>query len=446
VKDFDQMDNEFCYPALEKLTAYNRLNLVNLLESPCHLLRSTSVYDENKKKQADISSLVAKIAQTGLSTAVSSNNEQASFRCRTNISGRGMVLGLGGGEMNSYLISHFPNLAIDHVEAIPGVAEVAMEYFQFSDFICQAYEVVASSKPHELELNVKDVEFDLNRRNQFGNLSTITISSNTGEEVALRKNCRSNLVISDAFDFIHLVSEQIQKNEVLADYILSTSAVASDSYIANKDYCLKPIPELLAKQFGQYSNVTKKKLLGGQDLFYDYILYDVYDEASSQWDGQAFKGSSHTAAATSKIYHRLKALKSILRPFTGIAVFHTHKDRNYKNMVDAINEVFGKNQVITFELVENDGIILAGRDRYEAYLPETDDAAGAEEKDDLMSDELYQHYRQHLRYRKVVHPCAQSTILSEKMDGLEDLAKYLHLEEQNYLPMQYAINCATGFE
>jgi hypothetical protein len=148
--------------------------------------------------------------------------------------------------------------------------------------------------------------------------------------------CRSKVRLLDAWEFVELAYRQILEEESLKK------------------------EEWLTQHHSDRSHDVNTIFTGVR--YYDYVIFDAYDEKSTFWDGLTFVGES--VPRSNQLISSMHKLKHILRPFTGIAVIHLHKDKNFKMQYEKICEIFGSQQVVTFEVANNDAIVVAARDRF----------------------------------------------------------------------------------
>jgi hypothetical protein len=298
------------------------------------------------------------------------------------VSGRMLLMGLGGAEFNSYLVARFPGLAIDHVEIYPSVVEVAMQFFDFERFVCGIYQL---SK-------------DSSEENSAVRYSLSEVTRNFLQKTKTSCFSNSNVILADAFDYV--------------DYL--TSLITPQQQVKSAQKVLLPIPHQLLQLQGLENSLSSPPV----DFYYDYITVDVYDSQAFLWDGEAFSGAS---LRRDKLNHSFfQTLRTILRPINGIAILHLHKDGYYKELVRQIIQIFHKSQLIFLDLSENDSVLVAARDRY--INPEQADN----------------------RYR-IPHPCtfAQSEdfdFLSTNSD-LHVLAESIGIAKENIFLYDYSLNC-----
>ncbi len=258
-----------------------------------------------------------------------------------------LILGLGGGELHHSLLKYFPSMSIESIEVSRDVVETAWEYFGFGNPIVP------------LICDIQEYDYD---RQSFHNIyDEVRLGSSHNsrieedEKLPNQADCRSKVKIIDGWKYI----------DKLHDRQLSPA------------------------------NTTDGKDL--TSTLYDYIYLDMYDANSTYWSGDVFDGESIPSGnqwmtALPKVY-------SLLTPYTGIVIAHLHKDSNFKKYYNYICEIFGIDQVIVFEVSNNDAMVIAGRDRF--YRIDANDKG--KEVEVSSNKQLYQ--QDDIQYKSTLHLC-----------------------------------------
>lgn len=211
-----------------------------------------------------------------------------------------------------YLLNHFPTAEVTSVEISEDIFRSSQEALGLRYGVCRASRLVNPSDAAMLtSLDVADAAFASQSENQ--------------------SKCRSQVVISDAWDYI--LNHAKQKDT-------------------------KPEKE--------------------QDSqFFDLIVFDVYDQAATRWDGNLNTASSPCVDRASSDAS-LRAIRSVLRPAAGLAVFHLHDDNQFQHYYDQILRIFGSDQVVLFSVTSNDYMVVAARSKFRtpAHLLSGSCAAG----------------------------------------------------------------------
>ena len=212
-----------------------------------------------------------------------------------------------------YLLNHFPTAEVTSVEISEDVFRASQDVLGLRYGICQAR-----------RLTEQDVEQRLVDISDFADAAYArSVASST---------CRSEVVISDAWDYILYQSKGLLK----------------------------------AVEAGQSL----------EQLYYDLFVFDVYDQAATRWNGNKnTKSSPFVERASSD--ESLQAIQSLLRPREGIAVFHLHSDNQFQHYYDQIVRIFGADQVMLFAVTSNDHMVVAAKDKFRtpAHLTEQCSAA-----------------------------------------------------------------------
>lgn len=268
-----------------------------------------------------------------------------------------LIMGVGGGELNSYLITKFPHFHFDQIEINSAILRTALTHFGMENFICAGYEFSTNS-PH------------------FTKLQHAQNFSFPNED---ERECRSNVILTDATVYIQYLSSLIRG--------------IPDS----------PPP-------------TSHHPLNLEDLFYDYAFLDIYDSRSFLWEGTVFSGNSlPKELLTESVF---QSIRTILRPNSGLAIFHLHQDGYYKQLFRQILNIFGKDQIVYLSLSENDSVILAGKDLF---------TWSNEDQNNLLGN-------------SVPHPCSFNNIHDLNQE-IHKIAKQLKIEIENIFLYDYAVDC-----
>jgi hypothetical protein len=73
-----------------------------------------------------------------------------------------------------------------------------------------------------------------------------------------------------------------------------------------------------------------------QGRLFDYAVCDLYDLQVAEWDGLPDQGQSNPDG----LLEAVRRLKSVLRPETGLALVHVHKDATFQSLLDTMRDQF----------------------------------------------------------------------------------------------------------
>ena len=125
---------------------------------------------------------------------------------------------------------------------------------------------------------------------------------------------------------------------------------------------------------------------------YDFVISDVYNSTSIEWDGNIGSGVSNADLDRFAAVNNLKIVRSILKPRTGLLLTHLHHDSYYEGFFKALKHEFesaataaakGTKYLAVFKANSNSNVIVAAVDGFSAskkdfMLRNTVDASGEE--------------------------------------------------------------------
>jgi hypothetical protein len=396
-KSVSTINHHDCLPSLSALISYNHGFLRSLFFSPSILLNQVF---------------------RSQSTVSSSTREPE---------GRVLMVGLGGGQLDEYLVDKFSSfLQIDHLELLPSIVSNAQRFFNLNEFICGIYELNKDKKENQATA-FEDGDSFLFQPSSFFNQSMMMTD---GEESGgfshshpyrhpvyryyhENKKCFSNVIIADVSHYLqHLVSLKA---------LSSSTAAATEGVRERKTMS---IPDQLN---AYHSKNEGERDVTSLDLVYDYIYMDAFDFRVFFWNAPSFEGESNAALYKSSDYNTFGLIKPLLRPFTGLVMFHFHKDRYFSGYIRKLAKEFGKSQLIILETSGNNGIVIATNGLYENWL-EPD-----KEKNNASSPSTFDHI-------PLKHPCQYEDPI-QFITERNELFKLFDIEDFNVALYEYTLNC-----
>lgn len=351
-----------------------------------------------------------------------------------NPTGRMLLVGLGGGAMNKFFMTHFPYFEYDQIELRESIVKIALQYYQFDSFVCNIYQL--QKKDNLLtEINSMTNTGDFSSSTSAATYAMLNKSSllNGTNHMNGMQECRSNVIISDIVDYLVYLNTLIASSKYLEYYLTIIKQTKTEKeyleLIMNHRENKGIISQTFSSPFTNDEKVINKMLQ--LDIYYDYIMLDIFDGMPMLWNGDLFHGISNSNRYSRNNFFLL--VKYLLRPFTGLAAFHIHKDQSFKMSLQYIIAAFGRNQVFIIEVSTNDAIVVAARDRYREREADRDDDVDREETTSI--NEIYRH---HSLYRAATHPCDNT--YSHIYEGRK-IVEQFDLPAHIWLLSEYSLNC-----
>ncbi len=318
-------------------------------------------------------------------------------RPSSELTGKVLIAGglTSGAELNTYLVAKFKWLEIEHIDYKDYLIKLMKSYFQFEPFGSETY----------ILKNEIDIQTSTKGESVVSTRYYLDSQNST-------KLSRSRIIQADFYEYLFWKNQQLNENEsFLKEYLRRLEGKAN-----NETMYLKSIRELRNNQ--KISDEGKSF----SDLFYDSIIIDHLDV------NNLFNAENQDSNPI--ITDMLRLARTLLRPFTGLLILHVKKDEALEDRLAGIIDVFGRSQIILFDVSRSDLVVAAARDRFESISFYGDDGA-------IMLDELPE-YRFHELYRKQPHPCNAGL---ESIQRGKQLGKRLKLEGYHQLFTSYALNC-----
>lgn len=269
--------------------------------------------------------------------------------------------------MHVFLLTHFPCMEVDSVEVNPDLVDMAERSMGLEGYICRLQVIGNRSSEHEGEAQPERLQTLRSVRSQGG------------------LPCRSRVIIGDAWDYIsYALSRSSMEVDVSGD-------VPSDSVLADSSR-------------------------------YDVIIFDVFAD-NDEWDGTVNEGESNSFVDKASSAESLQSVRALLTPYTGVAMFHIHRDSNHDKYVARIEENFHRSQMAVLAITTNDNVIAVFKDAFRD-IQNHDDVNESDTTSGL--------------YRTQEHPCQSPLAFS---DHVIDFSRKFQLLDSVAYNGQFALNC-----
>lgn len=305
---------------------------------------------------------------------------------------RVLILGLGSGELHQFLLNHFSCLReVVSVEVSAEVLHVSERFMGLGRF-----GGTSGDRPN-LSDEGKVGDGEVGEVDGEGVCAVYRLAPNgTNGDLAMKEvraplpRCRSIVVLSDAWDFIHYTAEE-------------STAIPEDAGGDPAHTCARPFPG----HGHSNGNCNGEE----RDMLYDFIMFDVFTMLSASWDGEEGKGESNPFVDRASSLLTLHAVRKLLRPGAGIVVFHIHRDGLYEEYTSRIVEVFGLSQTVILVVMTNDNLVVASRETY----------------------------REKGEVEGLAHPCESAIAFADFVEQFSDLSQYTR---RIGLEGRYALDCS----
>ena len=210
-----------------------------------------------------------------------------------------LSLGLGGGELHSFILAHFPCIGVDTVDAEPVVIEAAQNYFGFE--ICDGWiNKIPSTNDKDNEM-----ETSTSYRCHTKGLCGWSIKNTNNQVIDTNSSrCRSRVFQYEGLSFVH------------------------DAAIKNY-------------------------------MIWSIIIVDLYDTNANKWDGVTETGQSNPTVPDELMDTFFQDLYKIIDSDTGLVIIHYHRDQHYKKYFKMLEKYFI--DVIEIPVNENSDIVVASK-------------------------------------------------------------------------------------
>lgn len=365
----DRLSPSRCIPTIHLQNHYHQSIIQALFASPEALIQGIPVKSKTSKPSSE---LTGKVLIAGGLTS--------------------------GAELNTYLVTKFKWLEIEHIDYKDYLIKLMKSYFQF--------------EPFGSETTILKNEIDIQTSTKGESVVSTRYYLDSQNSTKLS---RSRIIQADFYEYLFWKNQQMHENESYLKEYLRRLEGKSD----NETAYIKSIRELRNKQ---KISVEGKPFI---DLFYDYIIIDHLDA------NNLFNKENQDSNPI--ITDMLRLSRTLLRPFTGLLVLHVKKDEALEERLAGIIDVFGQSQIVFFDVSRSDLVVAAARDRYESLSYYGDDGAVLDE---------FPEYHFHELYRKQPHPCNSGL---ESIQRGKQLGKRLKLEGYHQLFTSYALNCIDAY-
>ena len=239
-----------------------------------------------------------------------------------------------------FLLDKFPCFEVVSVEVNADVLALSEAHMGLENSIClvtelQIFTNVSSSFSSPLT--------------KMKTLRSLAEPSDNGSDsgVGFGSSCRSKVVIADASEYIKYSAERF------ANQAFREAAI------------------------GSKGSIEEESEDSDDSQYFDLIVFDVFADSSS-WNGSVNEGvsnvlpsleaspdaSSFQSSIESSLETTLQAVRKLLRPRRGLALFHLHRDSSYERFFAVIEAVFGKEQIVLFTVMANDRVVAAANDAF----------------------------------------------------------------------------------
>lgn len=313
-----EQQKQLCVSHLEQVHTYIGLQITIALaiqpnpfwqSSLSNLLRYTYANEEK-----DI------LSREALLNDISTKPPQA---LQFNETARILSVGLAGGILHNFIRLHFPNAYIESVDIDISAAHMYRRYFQPAQF------------------------FHFNQS-----------QNDSGFETGQIPDVSSSSIMMCGIKYLDIKSENISINASITEkyqlqeriFTESNPSRSCDSFVvwANGYTYIEYLAKVLSERQDSPS----------QEGYFDQIIFDAYDARSLHWSGEKFGGES--LAFVPELTNSLQSIRRLLRPGSGIAQFHLHKDGQCKEVVREIVRSFGGPSHIVMLDVGLEIILVAG--------------------------------------------------------------------------------------
>ena len=286
---------------------------------------------------------------------------------------RVLSLGLGGGDLHVFLLTHFPCMEVDSVEVNSDLVSMAETSMGLRSYICRLQTIANSSSDSEGGVELERLQTLRDEQSQDG------------------APCRSRVIIGDAWDYI--------------------------SYALSRGVHLHR-PSVVIDASG---SVQSDEVAGDSSWLYDVIIFDVFAD-NDEWDGTINEGQSNSYVAKASSVRSLQSVRELLTPYTGMAMFHIHRDSQHDRYVASIEDYFHHSQMAVLAVTTNDNVVAVFRDAFRDVRNQ--DNVNVEENSVL--------------YRTHDHPCYSPIAFS---DHVIDFSRNSQFLDSVAYDGQFALNC-----
>eukprot|EP01038_Epipyxis_sp_PR26KG_P007942 gene7942-10776_t len=244
-----------------------------------------------------------------------------------------LIVGLGPGDLHSFLLFHFPCLVIDSVELDPIVLQQSISILGFDYNVCNMLELDNSTGT-------------LSKLFQNQTFQTINNNNNIDfNQYYDSSNCRSNVIIADGWDYInHIYIKNVNNLINNNNHPVEKKPVQTNNII----------PNAINDPYNNNWDIFYSKLNNNQ-IKYKYIMMDAFSFPAATWTGNNNEGYSNSDVI--RAINHLQKVKSLLE-MNGLAIFHLHHDSMHDYYVTEIEKVFGKENVVFLRVTLNGNIIV----------------------------------------------------------------------------------------
>ena len=230
-------------------------------------------------------------------------------------------MGFGSGQLHAGLL-RIPDLVVDSVDISEDVIRLGLQHFNLHRSVCRSLYMHSDGTFVDTTGNLyqhkpSDIEKAITQGIGKGKGSTAAAAVVNGMGRTAAGHCRSTVIVADAWDYITAANRRAQE----------AAATAASHH-------------------------------------YDFLVFDISDMLTTRWDGNEGTGRSNPDVERASSVGALDAVRSLLTPYRGIAIFHIHRDSQFESYFAQIQRVFGLGQTALFKIKSNDNFVLAARDKF----------------------------------------------------------------------------------
>lgn len=309
---------------------------------------------------------------------------------------RVLSIGLAGGSLHAHFRRLFPQLYVESVEIDASAIEIFLRTFLGGKVSCGMRHLVKNNDFETDDLREDELVGDL-RQQRLWTLKEMSESYLRKQVVRLQKQQSQHIFngFTDMYDSLEDESS-LDIDEATTDGAHRRNC-SSYVVLANVfDYF-----SYLSDQQKRVSGIDMETNASHKDLYYDYIVADVFDNTVLSWNAEEYAGESNILVQPAIV--AMTTIHELLRPRSGLAFFHIHKDGQFWDYVRNVLAVFGDNQVVWLE---------SGA---EAFIVGAKDVFLSSTAADISEETSDYHHLQ-------LHPCENPLAFSQRVESFARLA------------------------
>lgn len=294
-----------------------------------------------------------------------------------------LSLGVGAATLHSSFLQSYPQLIVDSLDFSEDIARSAMEDFHMHRSVCRFLKMLPLGSSDNSDAGAEHrYEFvPLKWQSSTSAMEKLLSDDFTADEVADGRQCRSTFIIADAWAYIR----EMSRGALL----------------------------LTAKQLENGPETHRVRVRKAHH--YDIVVQDLFSSSSSSsWSGSDTEDGNLDIASMADL---IAALKGLLAPNGGVAIFHLWQDAQFQRYQELIAKIFGADQLVLLKSKSNDNVIIAAMNRFTSTRVSA--PAGAPQRQQL-------------------HPCHDSIGFAS---SVVEFAARIGFTGQLKFSHQYALDC-----